>query len=201
MSIMFKNIHRWTLLIIALCLSMNTYAQEATDTVINLQNSLIELMKNSDFDYVQRFEQIAPIVDATLDIPTISSLVLGKTWRELDEVQKSFFLKKFRELSISTYAYRFSSYNNEQFEIIEQEPPNRGRVVVTSELQLQNKPPIGFEYHLHESGGDWRIVNIVVEGVSDLALKRGEYNAVLSDGNFDDLITELERQIEDNSSQ
>ncbi|MDH3693097.1 MAG: ABC transporter substrate-binding protein [Gammaproteobacteria bacterium] len=196
-----KSIRRLALLTITLCLSLNSYAQEAKDTISHLQDSLIELMKNSDLDYQQRFEQIAPIVDATLDIPTISKLVLGRTWRELDDMQKSNFLEKFRELSISTYAYRFSSYNNEQFEIIGQEPPNRGRVVVTSELQLQNKPSIGFEYHLSESENGWRIVNIVVDGVSDLALKRGEYNAVLSDGNFDDLTTELERQIERNSGQ
>lgn len=199
MNTIFKSVGQSILLVFVLSLSANVIAQEARDTVSHLQKSLIELMKNGDLDYQQRFEQIAPIVDATLDIATISRLALGRHWRVFDDMQKSEFLQKFRELSVSTYAHRFSAYNDEKFEILEQEPPNRGRVIVRSELQLQDKPPIEFEYHLAESENDWRIVNIVVQGVSDLALKRGEYNAVLSDGDLGELLSELDRQIKNNS--
>ncbi len=199
MNYRFKFAQRLALTIVAACLGLDAFAQEAKDTVSHLQDSLIALMKNGDLDYQQRFEQIAPIVDATLDITTIGRLALGRHWQEFDDAQKAQFLEKFRELSISTYANRFSSYHNERFEIIEQEPPRRGRVVVTSELRLQNKSSIGFEYHLSDAKNGWRIINIVVDGVSDLALKRGEYNALLNDGNFTDLLTELERQIKDHS--
>ena len=41
----------------------------------------------------------------------------------------------------------------------------------------------------------WRIVNIIVNGVSDLALKRAEYNSLLEREGFQALIAKLEEQI------
>ena len=40
----------------------------------------------------------------------------------------------------------------------------------------------------------WRIINIVADGVSDLALKRAEYQRVFASGGIDGLVAELEQQ-------
>ncbi len=55
---------------------------------------------------------------------------------------------------------------------------------------------MSFEYLLQQGSGGWRIVNIVADGVSDLALKRAEYQRVLASGTLDTLIKELESQTE-----
>jgi phospholipid transport system substrate-binding protein len=47
---------------------------------------------------------------------------------------------------------------------------------------------------LQQRDGRWRIINIIADGVSDLALKRAEYQRVLAAGSIEDLIAELERQ-------
>jgi hypothetical protein len=39
-------------------------------------------------------------------------------------------------------------------------------------------------------------VNIVVDGVSDLALKRGEYGRLMDEGGFSALMADLDRQIQ-----
>ena len=43
----------------------------------------------------------------------------------------------------------------------------------------------------------WKIVNILADQVSDLALKRAEYSRVLGSGTIDDLIGELESQADE----
>ena len=50
-------------------------------------------------------------------------------------------------------------------------------------------------YLLHHVNNQWRIVNIIVNGVSDLALKRAEYNSLLEREGFQALIAKLEEQI------
>ena len=97
-------------------------------------------------------------------------------------------------LSISTYASRFSEYHDEHFEIEKQESTG-DRVVVRSNLVRGDQTPISFEYQLHEVDGSWLIVNIIVDGISDLALKRAEYNAILTDSDFDTLLRTLDEQI------
>jgi phospholipid transport system substrate-binding protein len=47
---------------------------------------------------------------------------------------------------------------------------------------------------LQNGAAGWRIINIVADGVSDLALKRAEYQRVLASGTLDTLIAELEAQ-------
>jgi phospholipid transport system substrate-binding protein len=55
---------------------------------------------------------------------------------------------------------------------------------------------VSLEYLLQPDGDDWRIINIVADGVSDLALKRAEYQRVFSSAGISGLIAELEQQTE-----
>ena len=55
-------------------------------------------------------------------------------------------------------------------------------------------PDVPLEYLLQEGPDGWRIINIVADGVSDLALKRAEYQRVFSSGGIEALIAELEEQ-------
>lgn len=54
--------------------------------------------------------------------------------------------------------------------------------------------PISFDYILRPGKGGWRIVNILAEGVSDLALKRVEYRAILQRDGFSTLIDMLKKK-------
>jgi len=54
---------------------------------------------------------------------------------------------------------------------------------------------VHLDYVLHRSSRGWRIVNVVADGVSDLALKRVEYTAVLRKRGFESLLSDLEHKI------
>jgi phospholipid transport system substrate-binding protein len=53
---------------------------------------------------------------------------------------------------------------------------------------------VTLDYLLQRKDGAWRIINIVADGVSDLALKRAEYQRVLAGGSIDDLIEYVDEQ-------
>ena len=53
--------------------------------------------------------------------------------------------------------------------------------------------PIALNYLLHNRDGRWRIINIIADGVSDLALKRAEYQRVLEEQSFAGLLAHLEK--------
>ena len=52
-------------------------------------------------------------------------------------------------------------------------------------------------YTLKALGESWAIINVVADGVSDLALRRAEYSQVLKKQGFDGLIRRLDGQIAD----
>ena len=48
---------------------------------------------------------------------------------------------------------------------------------------------------MHRVEGKWLVLNIIADGVSDLALKRSEYKSVLERDGFRGLIAKLKDQI------
>lgn len=140
-------------------------------------------------------EALHDAVLATHDFPYISRIVLGRLWRELDASDRERFRERFVALSLATYADRFADFEGESFSITGAGEGSFGQRRVTAELVTPDETR-DFEYLLRRSGDDaqWLIVNIIVDGVSDLALKRAEYATHVSEHGFEGLLAELERQ-------
>ena len=67
--------------------------------------------------------------------------------------------------------------------------------LVRSQLTKSDGGTVNFDYVLHPTEAGWRIVNILFDGVSDLAIKRGEYRAVMQRDGFPALIELLKEKI------
>jgi phospholipid transport system substrate-binding protein len=48
-----------------------------------------------------------------------------------------------------------------------------------------------------ELNGQWQIINIIVDGISDLALKKAQYTSVIDREGFDSLLNKLTQKIAD----
>lgn len=181
---------------LGISLPTSARGEEATQVIKRLQTSLLTVMKEADhLDYQNRYRQLEPTVEETHDLPAVARLSVGKYWRDLQKEQQDLFVKTFHQLSIATYASRFKGYSGEHFNIVSEKPTRGHRVLVESRLIKSDGKQIHFNYLLHRVGGQWRILNIVVNGVSDLALKRTEYTGLLKTKGFQALIGKLQNQI------
>jgi len=68
-------------------------------------------------------------------------------------------------------------------------------VLVRTELLKSSGTRVHLDYVLQHRQGHWRIINIIANGVSDLALKRADYSSVLKRQGFQTLIDMLEHKI------
>lgn len=167
----------------------------AEQVVIILQDGLIQAMQQGQkIGYRDRLKLLAPIIQQTHDLAAIIRSVLGTHWIKLDADQQQAITQVFQENSIATYADRFNQYDGEQFKIVEQAQLPRGRILIRSQLIRTDGNPVNFDYVMNKSSESWRIINIVVDGVSDLALKRAEYSAVLQKNGIAALIDMLEQK-------
>jgi phospholipid transport system substrate-binding protein len=121
--------------------------------------------------------------------------VLGKYWDSLNDEQRSRFVEVFTELSIATYASNFDRYSGERFKTISEKQVSGGRILVQSQLTKSDGGQVQLDYLLHRTDGQWRIVNVVAQGVSDLALKRADYSAFLKSKGFEALLNKLKEKI------
>jgi phospholipid transport system substrate-binding protein len=171
-------------------------ANEPSEVVKTLQSSLVEVMKDAEaLGYKGRYEKLEPVVVECHDIPYVARLMVGKYWKTFDDEQRHTLVGTIRELSIATYADRFDGYSGEQFTFTSERSLPRGKILVETKFTQSDGKQIQFNYVLHNKNDKWRIINISVDGVSDLALKRAEYMSLVKNDGYPALITKMEDQI------
>lgn len=173
-------------------------AKNPEQVVHHLQSSLIQAMRQgSQLSYQGRFDFLSPVITQSHDFDLIIKTILGATyWAQLTQEQQNLIMNTFRQLSVATYAGQFTHHEGEQFEIIEQRALPHDQILVRSQLVKSDGGIVNFDYVLQQSdGSQWRIVNILFDGVSDLAIKRREYRAILQRDSFTALVEMLKEKI------
>lgn len=172
-------------------------AEPAVKVIQQLQGTLLEVMKNArTLGYKGRYQKLEPVIRTTYDLPTLARLTLGQHWSSLNPAQQKRFVDTFSRLSIATYASRFDGYTSgEAFKVSGARKLGNGDAVVRSLFIKADGGKVTFDYILMPKQTRWQIINVVVDGVSDLALKRAQYAAVLQKSGFDGLIKELDHRI------
>ncbi len=156
-----------------------------------LNEALIEIMKQAEGgdSYAGRFERVAPVVRAVFDMPFMAAKAIGRYWRKLDSDQRIRWVKTFENFTISNFADRFDGYSGQSFEIRGERPASRQTRVVETLLNRPGEDAVELDYRMSERAGNWRVVDIYSDGsVSEVALRRSEYSAVLKGGSIDELI-------------
>lgn len=188
---------------VGFCLVSAPVSAMPESVVKRFEAGLIELMKaRAGLDFDGRYAQLAPLVSETFDIPYMGRLVLSRHWSSLPAADRVRFTAAFEKLVISAFASEVGEFDGEVFKFDQVKPLKRGRMLVRSRLIEPDGDVDRFDYVVrmradgtNSSGEDWVIVNLVVGGVSDLALKRSEYGGVMSSGGLDALLQRIEAQI------
>ena len=128
-----------------------------------------------------------------IDVEGMSRSVLGRqAWMKATPTEKSAFAKEFTQLVIRTYAAPLAQYAGEtiQFSPVRGNLDNRF-IRVNSIIVRPNGQRIPLSYNLVAKGGDWKIYDLNVEGVSLLQSFRTQFSNILQQGNMHDLLEQM----------
>ncbi len=168
----------------------------AVDVIENLHTALLSVMKEGEkFGFRNRYNRLTPIITTSFDLPFIARTALGRYWDRVEANQKSKFVETFSRLSIATYAANFDNYSRERFKVVSEKALDNEQVQVRSQLIKSDGGEVSLDYILHRTDKQWRIINVIANGVSDLALKRADYTQFLKTKGFDALLDKLNEKI------
>ena len=177
-------------------------AYDAKEIVLVFQGQLLDVMKQGkELGFQGRYNKLETAIVESHDLTKIARIVVGKEWKKLSNEQKLKLIDVFSRLSISAYAYNFKEFSGESFEYISEDQTARGGVIVRTVFILPEDKDVKFDYMLKKVGNNWRIINIIANGVSDLALKRSEYTSLLKRQGFDSLIAKINEKIDNYAKQ
>lgn len=177
-------------------------SNSAKEIVLNFQAELLTVMQEGKtLGFKGRYSKLKIAIDRSHDLTKIARIVVGKEWKKLSSEQRLKLTDFFSQLSISAYAHNFKEFSGESFEFVSEEQTARGGMIIRTMFVLPSDKDVKFDYMLKKKAGEWRIINIIANGVSDLALKRSEYTSLLKREGFDALIGKIKEKIDNYAKQ
>jgi phospholipid transport system substrate-binding protein len=169
----------------------------AIPIVESLHNSLIVVMKSADeLGYQGRAEAIEPILEGSFDLEFMAKKSIGRSWKKLSEEQQARWVDTFERVTCANYAGRFQGYSGQAFETLETVPGSHETMIVNTVLRNPDGDDVELNYRLMQTEQGWRIVDVYLDGtVSELALRRAEYSAVLKRDGFQKLVEDVDRRV------
>ena len=166
------------------------------EVVESLHGTLLSVMKEGDkIGYRGRYERLEPAIQASFDLAFVARTVIGRYWEAFTPEQRSRFVETFSKLSVATYAANFDAYSGERFKVVSEKELAGGKSEVQTKLIKSDGEEVRLDYLLYRVNAQWRIINVIANGVSDLALKRADYSAFLKSKGFDALLARLNEKI------
>lgn len=140
----------------------------------------------------ERRQRLEQIVGARFDYQEMSRRSLGAPWNTLSDKDKQEFVALFQTLLTNSYADKIESYSGEGVKYINERTENDYAEVRTK--VLTGKVEIPLDYRLLNKGGDWRVYDVVVDGVSLVNNYRGQFSKILRSSTYADLVDQLRKK-------
>lgn len=166
---------------------------DAIRVVENLHQSLISVMKEADSLGVQgRYRQLQDPLKTAFHFRLMISIAAGASWKTATPLERDELVTTFTRLSVSTYASRFDGYSGQRFQTNGARAAPRGVQLVDTAIESPDEDPIPLTYVLKELDGEWRIVDVLLDkSISELAVRRSEFSAILRQHGAAGLISTL----------
>jgi phospholipid transport system substrate-binding protein len=175
-------------------------AQAATPSALveGFHQTLLSVMKTAaQTKAAERYEQLKGPVETAFNLPFMIQVAAASKWKAASEEEKAKLTEAFKRVSAATYAARFDGFSGERFEILEEKDGPSGMRIVQTQIVRPGKDSVPLTYVVRKfgeasSGENWRIVDVIVSGgISELAVRRSEYNGILAEGGVGGLIERL----------
>lgn len=158
-------------------------------------NLAISVLGDPALDDAAKNERFTRIIESRVDFETISRKVLGRHW-PANASRTHKFVPLFKRLLERNYIRKvwFKDGRGVRVEFLSQSfDGDTARVETILFTTKDGEYPIS--YRLQGSGGEWKIVDISVIGMSMVSSYRKRFNEFLAKKSFDELLDELERKV------
>jgi phospholipid transport system substrate-binding protein len=197
-----RNTLRETLLVALLCLvcplgPASAAATAESPPVRQVSRTVVDVravLNDPSLDLAARRQKIEVIAYDRFDFETMSKLVVARYWKTFTPEQKSEVVEEFKEFLARTYGDRIDRYSEEEVAIVNETPVKGGDVKVMTKVVGGEFGGALVEYRLSESTGQWRVIDVKVEGISLVLNYRDQFKSLLSRGGPDELLQQLKKK-------
>lgn len=142
----------------------------------------------------ERQARVRAVVFDLIDFADISRRALGRHWRTLSPSEREEFVPLFRDFLEHTYLPKIALYKGERVRFSGEAVDGDLATVQTLVITRQGTE-IPVAYRLVQRTGNWRIVDISVEGISFTANYRAQFDQIIQRGSYQELVRRLKQKL------
>lgn len=195
-----KTLRCMLLALVAVGVNLCACADEPTAQVRATTDKILALMAdpalNNEARNSERRQLIRKELDQRVDWATVARSSLGHHWAKRTRAEQTEFVSLFSRLLEETFIDKFETHHAELDKV-----EYLGEKIIDEyasvKAQVATKDQIvhPVEYRLQKSDKDWRIYDVLLEGVSLVKNYRDQFDEILAKSSYEKLVADLRAKI------
>lgn len=143
-------------------------SQDPRALVEGVTTELFSVVKANPADSEAYYADVDKVLDSVVDFRYIAAVVMGRdAWGKATAAQKTRFADVFKNGLVRSYAKGIAGYADSAIKVVgvDQSAQNAQRAVVRQEVSHEGAVH-QLSYTLRQVGEDWRLINVVLNGVN-----------------------------------
>jgi phospholipid transport system substrate-binding protein len=174
-------------------------AGEPTDRIKTVSDKLIALITDNTLQSPEMKEKkekmIMETVDSVFNWEEFSKRALAKNWSKRTDQEKKEFTSLFGQLVERSYMDKTSQYSGENVLFLDEKIDGEyGSVNTKLITSTGTETPV--EYRMINKNGTWWVYDVYIEGVSLVNNYRSQFNSILANSSYEELVKRLKEKIE-----
>ena len=186
------------IVIVFLMVPLYVYAGPPLEAVKTQVNKVMDVLRDSSLKgeagkKVKR-EKIRNISGNMFDYTELSKRTLGQNWSKLNAGQQTEFLGLYKTLLEDAYADKIINYTDEKV-VFGKETTLSEKTAEVQTTIITKKADIPINYRVIQKGSDWKVYDVVIEGVSLVSNYRNQFKEILLNKTPDALLDTLRKKV------
>jgi len=165
----------------------------ATEAIKGTINEVTRILSDANLKKPERAQErrklLEKVVGDRFSYEEMGKRTLAAQWQKLSEKERTEFVELFKRLLTNSYADKVEGYSGEQVHYINER--TEGDYAEVRTKAESGKAEIPLDYRMLNKGGDWRVYDVVVDGVSLVSNYRGQFAKIIRTSGYDDLVKQL----------
>lgn len=179
---------------IAISATRAAFAAETAPSYVQTMGERALALLTADTSQAERVEGMSALFREGLDLKIIARFALGQHWQTATPAQRAEYEETFGRVMIGQYARLWSQERAKSFRITGAQVLGERDTLVSTEVVRENKPPLRFGWRVRRGDDGFRIVDLMVDGISMLITQRDDFNAAVRQRGVDGLIAQLRQR-------
>ena len=162
-----------------------------------MADQAIQSLRADGLAQAERVKRFRVLFNDNFAVKSIGKFVLGRYWRKANDDEKKEYLSLFEDLMVISYVDRFGSYAGNALKLKNARTENKTTVTVFSEIKRPGgAKPIHIDWRVGTNGTIYKVLDVVVEGVSMSSTMRSDFGSIIrqKNGKVSGLIDELKKK-------